>query len=78
MDHVPFVQKERRKRGANDLIATQLRGRKRLVKKADLESVPNNAPMAAKEKTQLPPVCEMSVRLRRSVWTKVKMSGKVI
>jgi hypothetical protein len=51
MDHVPFVQKERRKRGANDLIATQLRGRKRLVKKADLESVPNNAPMAAEEKT---------------------------
>ena len=51
MDHVPFVQKERRKRGANDLIATQLRGRKRLVKKADLESVPNNAQMAAEEKT---------------------------
>ena len=78
MDHVPFVQKERRKRGANDLIATQLRGRKRLVEKADLDSVPNNAPMPAKEKTQLPPVCEMSVRLRRSVWTKLRMSGQII
>ena len=51
MDHVPFVQKERRKRGANDLMATQLRGRKRLVEEADLDSVPNNAPMAAEEKT---------------------------
>ena len=53
-------------------------GQKRLVEEADLDSVPNNAPMPAEEKTQLPPVCEMSVRLRRGVWTKVRISGQII
>ena len=73
-----FCAKRKKKEGANDLMATQLRGRKRLVEEADLDSVPNNAPMPAEEKTQLPPVCEMSVRLRRGVWTKVRISGQII
>ena len=71
-------KEERGGGGANDSMATQLWGRKRLVEEADFDSVPNNAPMPAEEKTQLPPVCEMSVRLRRGVWTKVRISGQII
>ena len=73
-----LCKKKEERGGANDSMATQLWGRKRLVEEADLDSVPNNAPMPAEEKTQLPPVCEMSVRLRRSIWTKVRMSGQII
>jgi hypothetical protein len=75
-----FCAKRKKKEGggANDSMATQLWGRKRLVEEADFDSVPNNAPMPAEEKTQLPPVCEMSVRLRRGVWTKVRISGQII
>jgi hypothetical protein len=38
-----LCKKEKEKRGAYDLIATQQRGRKRLVEEADMDSVPNNS-----------------------------------
>ena len=41
-----------------------------------LSIAPGKASMSAKENTQLPHGCEMSVRLRRSVWKKVRMSGQ--